>query len=676
MTRLDARHAGSRRLDRRGTRNYSPGELGKIRTGVAYLAAALLAFCPPSARAQKSPDFTLKDLSGQAHTLSRSHSGKVVLIDFWATWCVPCVKELPYLQGFQNRYGARGLEVLAISTDGPDRLAAVTSFIDRYGYTFRVLLDDRSEVVALFDPQLILPFTVLLDRKGQIRFVHQGYSPGDERLIEAEIGKVLDETETVRSVPPVSAGVNESFLLRLPSASSGIAGPGYSKVINQVDLRLGGGPFLAEARLDTNLASSPFHARFDIAKRYLQYAAANLEARAGDFYTSLGRGLVFSLTRVFEEEGLDYVIDTTVDGGRFAAAAGPVSGEIFGGWIDRPGSPVVRDEVVGGTIGWKRPGLGTVRFQGIHADLEPGSTFGNHRVDSGSVSVELPDLGGVAAVYGEFSLIRRRVYEAENPINGHGLYLGSKLHAGRFSLLLEMKDYRRLSFEYNRPPLLESEELDIVADEFDLDMTDITGYSARIDYYAPASETLLYVKGLTIDDDPRDHPLYGAYERRIGHILGGIEKKFPGGGYLNGLLGWRWEDDTSVAFMSTHGRTLHDQINWSWPIGGGFSLDLDWKHKVFDGPTYEYSEIRSALSLHRSPRWVLTGLYERSTDPAVVFATGHRNHWAGQLEVRLAGGHGLRLFIGSTKGSMKCAGGVCRLFPPFEGVRLEVFLRF
>ncbi len=648
--------------------------MGKIRS-VVSLVVVLSVLCPLAALAQKAPDFTLKDLSGEPRTLSRSYPGKVVLIDFWATWCVPCVKELPHLQALQDRYGARGLQVLAVSTDAPDRLADVASFVGRYGYTMPVLLDPTSEVVALYDPQIILPFTVLVDREGRMRFVHQGYSPGDERLIEKEIVKILGEPET-KARPGFAAAANESFLLRLPTPSSGIAGPGYSKVINQLDLRLGAGRFLAGARLDTNVAFSPTKARFNLAKRYVQYAAPRLEVRAGDFYASLGRGLIFSLTKVFEEEGLDYVIDTTVDGGRFAAATGSLSGEAFSGWIERTDDHSVRDRVVGGAIGWKRPGLGTIRLQGLHADLEPGATFANHRVDSGSVSIELPDLGGIAAVYGEFSLMRREVYEAPGPIDGHGLYLGSKLHAGRFSLLLEMKDYRRLNFEYNRPPLLESEEIDIIADQFDLDTTDITGYTARLDYYAPSSETLLYVKGLAIEDDPSDHPFYGSYDRRIGHVLGGIEKKFPGGGYLNGLAGWRWEDDTSVAFLSTNGRTLHDQINVSWPMGGGFSLEADWKHKVFDGPAYEYSEIRSALSLHRSPRWVLTGLYERSTEPPIVFATGRKNFWAGQLEVRLRGGHSLRLFVGSTKGSVKCAGGVCRLFPPFEGVRLEAFLRF
>lgn len=648
--------------------------MGKIRIATSSIGLILACLCAGTARAQQAPDFSLKDLEGASHRLADYRTDHVVLVNFWATWCVPCIKEMPHLQTLQDRYRAQGLEVLAVSTDGPDRQAAVSSLVGRYGFTMTVLLDARSEVIALFNPRLDLPYTVLVDRSGRIRYAHQGYSPGDERQLETEIKALLGET-AARPAPGLAAAANESFLLRLPRPGEAGVPEGYSRIINQLELTLSRGRILAGARLDTHVAFGPAKADFDLAKRYVQYATNSVQARAGDFYTSLGRGLVFSLTKVFEEEGLDYVIDTTVDGGRIGVSSGRLAGEIFGGWIERPDDLHVRDKVLGGSLGWKPFSWGTIRVQGVSAALEPGAAFGNRRVDAGSVSVEAPELGGFASIYGEFSLIRRESDEAAGPIDGHGLYLASKLRAGRFSLLIEMKDYRRLNFEYNRPPLLESEELDIVADQFDLDVTDVTGYAARLDYYAPATQTLLYAKVLAVEDDPRDHPLYGAYDREIGHVLAGVEKKFAGGGYLNGLAGWRWEDDTSVAFLSTDGRTFHDQVNLSWPVGGGFSLEADWKHKVFDSPDYPYSEVRASLSVHRSPRWVASVLYERSTEPAIVYLTGRANYWAGQVEVRLAGGHAVRLFFGSTKGSVKCAGGVCRLFPPFEGVRLEAFFR-
>jgi peroxiredoxin len=656
-----------------------PDARGKMRfvACLVWLFICLGFLCPIPALAQRAPDFTLKDIAGRPHKLTDFFPEHVVLLNFWATWCVPCVKELPHLQRLQDLYGAKGLQVLTISIDGPDRLANVSGFFARYGYTLPVLLDTGSEVVSVYNPRLNLPYSVLLDRQGTIRYAHQGYSPGDERLLEERIAALLEEPEA-KTKPRTSLQGNESFLLRLPKEGTEGSDPdeGYTEVIDQLDLTVSNGGILAGVRLDMSLDLSPFEPTLRLAKRYAQYSAKGFRARAGDFYTSLGRGLVFSLVKVFEEEGLDYVVDTTVDGGEVSAGAGPWSGGLFGGWIDRPEDRSVRDKVIGGNLGWTRSGLGSFRVQGVSAELEPGSEFGNRRVDLGSFGLEINGLGGMAEIYGEFSLIRRQAYDAEAPLDGHGLYVGSKLHLGKFTLLLEMKDYRELNFEYARPPLLESEELDILADQFDLDRTDITSYSAHIDYYAPASATLVYAKFLRVDDDPENHPQYGSYDREIGHIYAGIEKKFASGGYLNGLAGWRWETDTSVAFMSTDGQTFHDQLNASWPIGGRWSLEGDWKHKVFDGQGYDYSEIRASLSLHRSPRWVVSALYERTTDPAVVFIAGKKNWWAGQVEVRLSGGHSLRLFVGSTKGSMKCAGGVCRLFPPFEGIRLEAFLRF
>jgi thiol-disulfide isomerase/thioredoxin len=619
----------------------------------------------------------LKDIAGRPHKLTDYFPEHIVLLNFWATWCVPCVKELPHLQRFQDLYGAKGLQVLTINIDGPDRLASVSGFFARYGYTLPLLLDTESQVVSVYNPRLNLPYSVLLDRQGTIRYSHQGYSPGDERLLEERIAALLEEPEA-KSKTGTSVQANEAFLLRLPKEGTEGTGPdeGYTEVLNQLDLTVSNGGILAGVRLDMSLDLSPLEPELRLAKRYAQYSAKGFRARAGDFYTSLGRGLLFSLVKVFEEEGLDYVVDTTVDGGEVSVGAGPWSGRLFGGWIDRPEDRSVRDKVLSGSIAWSRSGLGSFRVQGVSAELEPDSAFGNHRVDQGSFGLEIASLGGLADIYGEFSLIRRSVYDAESPLDGHGLYLGSKLHLGKFTLLLEMKDYRELNFEYARPPLLESEELDILADQFDLDRTDITSYSARLDYYAPASGTLLYAKFLRVDDGPEDHRQYGSYDREIGHVYAGVEKKFARGGYLNGLAGWRSETATSVAFLSTAGETFHDQLNASWPIGGRWSLEADWKHKVFDGQGYDYSEIRSGLSLHRSPRWVVSALYERTTDPAVVFIAGKKDFWAGEFEVRFAGGHSLRLFMGSTKGSMKCAGGVCRLFPPFEGVRLEAFLRF
>ena len=659
----------------------APYERATFKTGFAawliWLFAGLSLLFPLWAQAQQAVDFTLKDLAGHSHKFSDFYPKGIILLNFWATWCVPCAKEFPQLQRLQDQYQDRGLQIFAVSVDGPERQAKVSSFIGRYGYSLRVLLDTESKVVSLYNPRLILPYTLLIDKSGRIRYVHQGYSPGDESSLEQKIVGLLAETE-IKPKAKASVQANESFLLRIKDEDSPLSsGSGeYSQIINQLDLTVAGGKALFGARLDSSLRFSPAEQNFSLAKRFVEYSTGGFRARAGDYYNSLGRGLVLSLLKVFEEEGLDYVIDTTIDGGLVAFDAGPFSSQVFGGWIDRPVDKSIKDKVAGGTLGWKYEGLGALSFQCALADLEPGSEFGNKNVSLGSLSVDIPSLGGKAKFYSEFSLIRRRRYESQEPISGHGLYLESELRLGKLSLLLELKDYKELNFEYSRPPLLESEELDLLADQFDEDRTDVSAVSARLDYFLPGPATLFYGKFLYVQDDPDHHILYGSYNREIRHAFAGVEKKFGNGGYLNGLAGWRDENATSIAFMSSDGRTFHYQLNASWPVARKLSLEADWKQKIFDGEYLHYSELRSYLSLHMSPRWVATILFERTDDPAIVFMAKKKNWWAGQFEVKFGNAHSLRLFVGSTKGSTKCAGGVCRVFLPFEGIRLEAVLRF
>ncbi len=293
-----------------------------------------------------------------------------------------------------------------------------------------------------------------------------------------------------------------------------------------------------------------------------------------------------------------------------------------------------------------------------------------------SISLDIPKISEHAKFYGEFSLIQKDTYYSGDIINGHGLYLESGFFIGNFSFLLEFKDYNYLDFEYNRPPLLESEQLEILANQFDTDKTDITGISGRIDYYSPHSSTLFYGKFSFIKDSPENHPLYGGYNREITHFFGGLEKTFKRTGYLNFLAGYRKDDVSFPIFLSTDGNTFHYQFNISYPLTSRLSIEADWKSKDFRGTFLDYYERRSFLSLHYSPHLIITLLFDQTNDPEVLFIKNKKNWWAGQIEVKIHHSNSIRIFFGSTKGTVKCSGGICKLFPPFEGLRLEAILRF
>lgn len=165
----------------------------------ALLLTLVLAACgasqsgssaPASQASGQAADFALRDTEGRLVRLS-DHRGKVVLVNFWATWCVPCAAELPHLQRLYEAYGAQGFVVLAISMDGPESVAEVVPRARRYGLTFPVLLDEETRVVAEYNPKRSAPFTALIGPDGVVAKTREGYSAGDEIAIETDIKALL-----------------------------------------------------------------------------------------------------------------------------------------------------------------------------------------------------------------------------------------------------------------------------------------------------------------------------------------------------------------------------------------------------------------------------------------------------------------------------------------------------
>lgn len=139
----------------------------------------------------QAPDFTLRDLDGRQVRLSDFLGKNVVVINFWATWCIPCQAELPLLQQIYEREKGRGLVMLGLSMDGPETIAQVASYAQRYRLTFPVLLDEETKAVAVYNPKRTAPLTVEIDRKGVIARIRAGYSAGDEKLIADDVASLL-----------------------------------------------------------------------------------------------------------------------------------------------------------------------------------------------------------------------------------------------------------------------------------------------------------------------------------------------------------------------------------------------------------------------------------------------------------------------------------------------------
>ena len=137
----------------------------------------------------RASDFTLKDLKGKTVKLS-SFRGKVVVIDFWASWCAPCKKEMPALEGLAKKYADDGVAILAINID-KDRANSDKFLASQTLKHMRVLLDPSGNGVASQYDLPSMPTSYVVDKKGIVRHRHGGYNSGDEKKVAKEIDALL-----------------------------------------------------------------------------------------------------------------------------------------------------------------------------------------------------------------------------------------------------------------------------------------------------------------------------------------------------------------------------------------------------------------------------------------------------------------------------------------------------
>ena len=137
-----------------------------------------------------APGFTLQSRDGAQVSLA-SQKGNVVMINFWATWCVPCRQEMPHLQALYERYSSLGFELLAVNVE-KNNAEGARKWLEETPVTFPVLFDPNNEVTKLYKVQT-MPTTVLIGRDGTMRFIHHGYKPGYENDYQTQVRALLRE---------------------------------------------------------------------------------------------------------------------------------------------------------------------------------------------------------------------------------------------------------------------------------------------------------------------------------------------------------------------------------------------------------------------------------------------------------------------------------------------------
>jgi peroxiredoxin len=162
-----------------------------MRKTLVTLTGALVASFPALAGELTgvAPDFTLLVRGGGEVSLSDLR-GDVVMINFWATWCGPCREEMPHLEALHQRYSDLGFTLLGVNVEEDSRLS--DRFLAETPVTFDILFDPENRVSELYDV-IAMPSTVLVDRQGNMRYIHHGYKAGYENEYQSQIRALLRE---------------------------------------------------------------------------------------------------------------------------------------------------------------------------------------------------------------------------------------------------------------------------------------------------------------------------------------------------------------------------------------------------------------------------------------------------------------------------------------------------
>ncbi len=160
------------------------------RTAAVIVAALLISLASADGPAPApAPAFTLPSRAGQSVSLE-SLQGKVVMLNFWASWCGPCRQEMPLLEQMHKRYSKQGFALLGVNVDA--ETGDAEKLLKGTPVSFPILFDKESKVSELYNVNA-MPSSVFIDRKGNVRYLHRGYKSGDENAYLDQIRALLKE---------------------------------------------------------------------------------------------------------------------------------------------------------------------------------------------------------------------------------------------------------------------------------------------------------------------------------------------------------------------------------------------------------------------------------------------------------------------------------------------------
>jgi cytochrome c biogenesis protein CcmG, thiol:disulfide interchange protein DsbE len=150
-----------------------------------------LAFIYTQPAFSQSVKFSLEDTQSNTRTYEELKGEKLTVVDFWATWCKPCLQSIPHLTSIQEEYKTKGVNFVGISVDGPRSVSKVGPLAKSLKINYPILLDFNNDLMRQYNVANV-PSLAIIDSKNKIVYFHEGYNSGDEKKLKAKIEELLN----------------------------------------------------------------------------------------------------------------------------------------------------------------------------------------------------------------------------------------------------------------------------------------------------------------------------------------------------------------------------------------------------------------------------------------------------------------------------------------------------
>ncbi len=614
-------------------------------------------------------DWTLNTVDGGTINYHETLAKGPVVISFWATWCRPCLKEMPHLNRLAGEYKGQ-ITFLAVNTDNSKSVAKVAPFLSSKGYDNLIVpMDTGAVLTSLLQVGGIVPFLLIVDAQGREVYRHVGYKEGDEEELQQEIEKLLAhqaadiKVETGKPQWAEAVSATDKFKYSFSTETE--------KEIfeNWLDVSYQLGSFRTGIMLNSQAPSEEGNRRNEIVHRFFEFNSGPTDVRVGHFHGLFGRGLVFNS---YEDRVVR--IDTRLDGIMASTRQGRLSATAFSG------TPSVRAlDIRGADAEYNVLGNLFLGGSGLtyRSDNGPNATNEVFREWVGSFRVRHHFGFGDFYVEQGFKTGYEFDRTTDEADDGSAFYGNLNLYHGPFSISWENSYYRRFRVvqnadgktTLNRPPSLAREFTWTLLNRapHNLNSDDEKGNNLDIMYSDDHGWTLLASGARLLD-----------LEDEVVYELAFASVKKSGLGPFRATAGFGYQDNEGLRQSivgeliwlvdQTHSWTLqveHQHVR----LGGGFG---------FDDGAYDVDWFK--LEYETAPRWAFAGIFEMNNkydEQRELEGDDNKGPFpAGQISYTISRGGSINLWGGSRQAGFLCSGGVCKFEPAFEGVELFGLFRY